>query len=241
MRHDPAARTDDLSSHIHRQMIGALGLSLPVLLWVIAGTRPMIGVPRWHVLSSVSAYYYTGAVAAFVGVLAALAVFLFTYRGYNNEYGRRDRVAAVVAGSAAILVAFFPTAAPNHLSAPPWWTPLMGTVHYISAIVLFCSFIFFSLFLFPKSRTKEGTRLPRDKQVRNGIYRFCGLGMVIAVLWAAAASYVGAPIFWPEAMALEFFAVSWLMKGRMDKSAVGAARQTARYARQLWQLRGSYN
>ena len=151
------AEPDDLSSHVHRQFIGGLGLVLPVILWLIAGSRPSEGVPRWELLRSVSAYYYTGAVAAFVGILVALGVFFFTYRGYNNEYRRRDRVAAIVAGSAAVLVAFFPAGAPNCLSVPSWWTPRTGTIHYISAVVLFCAFSFFSLFLFPKSAAGKRT------------------------------------------------------------------------------------
>ena len=51
--------------------------------------RPTPGLPRWETLNSVSAYYYSGAVAAFVRVIFALALFLFTYRGYKND--RVDR------------------------------------------------------------------------------------------------------------------------------------------------------
>jgi hypothetical protein len=103
------AEQDDLSSHLHRQLIGYLGMTLPFLLWVIAGWRPTEGLPRWGLLTSVSAYYYTGSVAAFVGILVALAAFLVTYRGYKNEQNRRDRIAAIIASVAAIGVAFFPT------------------------------------------------------------------------------------------------------------------------------------
>ncbi len=42
-----AREPDDLSSHGHRQLIGWLGLLLPVLLWGIAGARPTDGLaPR---------------------------------------------------------------------------------------------------------------------------------------------------------------------------------------------------
>jgi hypothetical protein len=98
----PTPEDDELpswfgNSYFHRQFIGYLGLALPVLLWLIAGLRPTVGLPRWELLSSISAYYYTGAVAALVGTLIALAVFLFTYRGYNNKYHLRDRLAAIIA------------------------------------------------------------------------------------------------------------------------------------------------
>ncbi len=234
----PTPEADDLSSHVHRQFIGGLGLVLPVLLWLIAGWRPTEGLPRWELLGSVSAYYYTGAVAAFVGILIALAVFLFTYRGYNNEYRRRDRVAAIIAGTAAALVAFFPTDAPSDLSVPSWWTPRTGTMHYGSAVVLFAAFIFFSLFLFPKSKVKKGESLPPDKQVRNWIYIVCGIAMVVCMSWAGSTFFTGAPIFWPEALALEFFAVSWLVKGRADRTAVAAGRRSLYYGRHPGQLVG---
>jgi phosphoglycerol transferase MdoB-like AlkP superfamily enzyme len=197
-----------------------------VLVWLIAGWRPTEGLQQWELLSSVSAYYYTGAVAAFVGILVALAVFLFTYRGYNNEYSRRDRIAAITAGASAAIVAFFPTSAPGDVPEPSWWTQRTGTIHYISAAVLFGAFIFFCLFLFPKSKVKEGEALPRDKRVRNHIYISCGAAMLVCILWAGSASFTGAPIFWPEALALEFFAVSWLVKGRADRTLATAGRRT---------------
>jgi len=177
-------------------------------------------------------------VAALVGILIALAVFLFTYRGYNNEYRRRDRVAAIIAGGAAVLVAFFPAGAPNDLPVPSWWTPRTATIHYVSAVVLFGAFIFFSLFLFPKSKVKEGEPLPPDKRARNWIYISCGVAMVVCVLWAWSALITGAPIFWPEALALEFFAVSWLVKGRADRTATAAGRRTLHYGRHPGQLVG---
>jgi len=224
---------DDLSSHVHRQFIGGLGLVMPVILWLIAGLRPTKGLPRWELLGSVSAYYYTGAVAAFVGIMVALGVFLLTYRGYKNDYGILDRVAAIVAGLAAVLVALFPTGAPIDLLRPSWWTQRTGTIHYISAVVLFCAFSFFSLFLFPKSKVGEGEPLPLDKQVRNWIYILCGIAMVVCLLWAGITHFTGVPTFLPEALALEFFAVSWLVKGRADTTAVAAGRWTLYYGRQL--------
>ncbi len=229
---------DDLSSAAYRQLIGYLGMVLPVILWLIAGSRPTKGLPPWKLLESVSSYYYTGAVAAFVGVLAGLGAFLVTYRGYNNEYGWRDRVAGVVAGIAAALVAFFPTAVPTGLPALSWWTKLTGRVHYIAAATLFISFIFFSLFQFRKSKPGSGKTLPTSKRVRNGIHIFCGIAMAVCILWAGIASLIGAPIFWPEALALEFFAVSWLAKGRADRTVVAAGRRTLYYGRHPRQLPG---
>lgn len=230
------SESDDLSSHRHRLLIGILGLLLPFLLFIISGWRPTVGLPPWGILDSVSAYYYTGAVAVFIGVLVALAVFFFTYRGYGNEFRRRDQIAAFIAGIAAIGVAFFPTAAPGHLPEPSWWTTHTRTIHYISAVLLFGAFIFFSLFLFPKTQVAKGGVLPLDKRVRNLIYRCCGLGMLICILWAGSALLTNAAIFWPEALALELFAISWLVKGHADWTALNLGRRVIYYATQVGAL-----
>jgi len=230
---------DDLSSHRYRLLIGVLGLMLPILLWVIAGWRPTEGLHRWELLSSVSAYYYTGAVVAFVGILVALGVFLVTYRGYDNEYNRFDRLAAIIAGVAAIGVAFFPTEAPLGMPKPSWWTPKTGTIHYVCAFVLFGAFIFFSAFLFPKSKVKKGEPLPSNKRKRNFFYRLFGGAMLVCmVLIFIIRKFTDGPIFWPEAIALEFFAVSWLLKGRADWTLVRAGRRTLHYGRHPVQLAG---
>jgi hypothetical protein len=209
----PPIEPDDRSGHLHRQFIGTLGLLMPWLLWTIAAFRPLAGTARWRLLDSISAYYYSGAVAVFVGTLAALAVFFYTYRGYGNEYGRRDRIAAMVAGTAALLVALFPTFGDP---SPSWWTAGTGAIHFASAVVLFASFTFFALFLFPITNVKAGEPLPEGKKLRNRVYRACGVVMLGCIGWALVAHFLDAPIFWPEALALEAFAVSWLVKGRAD-------------------------
>lgn len=242
-KHDPKPESDDLSSRAHRQLIGIIGLLLPPMLWLIAGWRPVDESQRWDLLDSVSAYYYTGAVSVFSGALIALAVFLFSYRGYHNKHQRRDRIAAIIAGIAAIFVAFFPTESPcgfpvkNPCNFPllPWWTTPTGWIHYSAATALFCSFIYFALVQFPKSNlTRE--EFSWDKQVRNGIYYFCGTIMALCLLWVAIAIFKEAPIFWAETGALEFFAISWLVKGRVDKTAIAAGRQTMHYARHPQEL-----
>lgn len=228
-----ASKTDrDRSSDGHRQLIGTVGLVLPLLLWLVSGWRPTQSLPQWAPLSSVSAYYYTGAVSLFAGALIALALLLFSYGGYENEWGTRDRVAAIIAGAAAVLVAFFPTHAPIDSLVLSWWTPLMGAIHHLSAAVLFGSFIFFCLFQFPKSY-KERVEPRTKKWWRNLLFRVCGVAVVACMGWVVVAMRNDAPIFWPEVLALEFFAVSWLAKGRVVKTAVDTARYYKDNPRQL--------
>jgi len=206
----------------HRRLIGWIGLFLPWLLIVLALERD--GLDTWSRLDSISAYYYSGAVAAFVGMLVSLALFLFTYRGYENDYHKWDRRTAIVAGFAALVVALFPTEVPAHLTALTWWRPWTGKLHYGAATVLFLMFAFFALFLF---RLDKNGKTQTTGQ-RNKIYLACGIVIVAAILWAGYNGSRGAPIFWQEALALIAFSVSWLVKGAADEKVISVARSMLR-------------
>jgi hypothetical protein len=224
----------DLSQRAHRRLIGYLGFFLPVLLYLVAGVRPTTGLARWSLLQSVSAYYYTGAVGIFVGVLFALSLFLLAYRGYEGEVA--DRVVGGLGGCAALGVALFPTAAPTAVCAPSWWATPLRTVHYVSAVVLFLSFIVFAMWLFRKSSFPRNEDRGLEKRTRNTVYLVCGISMILSVLWAASSLITDAPIFWPETIAIIAFAVSWLAWISTDQSlpntvAPGGAQVVKRSAR----------
>jgi succinate dehydrogenase/fumarate reductase cytochrome b subunit len=208
------------SDNAHRQLIGYIGLVLPLLLILIALKRD--GLAQWRNLESISAYYYTGAVAAFVGMLVALALFLFTYRGYPNKYNWADRGAAKIAAIAAVVDAFFPTKAPDGVPALAWWTPGTGILHHAAAVVLFTMFAIFALWLF--RLTADGAPPDHDKRLRNHVYLGCGLAIVACIAWAGLDGLHDRPIFWPESVALVAFALSWLVKGYALRTLAGTAR-----------------
>ena len=212
----------DLSLRTHRRLIGYLGFLLPFLVYLLSGLRPTNGLPRWHFLHSISAYYYTGAVAVFVGILFALALFLFSYRGYTTSIA--DRVIGKVGGTAALGVAICPTKPPDGVTPPSWWHPALGVIHLVSASVLFIAFILFALWLFRKSSQTNRKNRPNDKKVRDMIYLGCAVIMMGAIGWATASIFTGAPIFWQETAAIEGFAISWLVKGEAHAPAVRAIR-----------------
>lgn len=189
----------------HRKLIGWLGILLPVLVVVISWLWPVPGMP-WEMLDSISAFYYTNATAVFVGTLFALAMFLFTYGGYEGDLA--DRVLGKIAGVAALGVASFPTEASNNFSAPPWWAEWMGTAHYASAVLLFMSFIAFAIWIFRRTSVSSKKLMPIEKRRRNFLFLVCGMVMIVSVIWATVALRAGKPIFLPEAIALTAFTVS---------------------------------
>lgn len=216
-------RHRDLSHLTHRQLIGWLGLLLPFVLFILAGLWYTAGLPRWGTLESISAYYYTGATSAFVGMLFALALFLLTYGGYEDDLA--DRVMGKLGGISALGVAFFPTKAPGPLLEPSWWVPGMRIMHYVSAVSLFVIFAGFSLWLFRKTSVPRGESLPSDKRWQNRIYLVCGIVIGVSILWAGSSRFTGSAIFWPEAVALCAFAVSWLVKGYAYRPVFSIARR----------------
>jgi len=217
---DAKSRDDDDSTNLHRQLIGYIGLFLPAVLIVLALRRD--GLAQWKNLESISAYYYTGAVAAFVGMLVGLALFLFSYQGYRNRYNWADRWAARIAAAAALVVALYPTKAPTGAVDLAWWAPVIGVIHHVAAIVLFAIFTVFALWLF--RRTAEGEQPTPDKRQRNAVYLACGIVIVACIAWAGFNGLNGRPIFWPESIALIAFALSWLVKGYAHRTLASTAR-----------------
>jgi len=215
---------DDNSGRRHRRVIGYLGLALPVLLVLLVRVRPNARSDHWSG-DSISAYYWTGAVSLFVGLLASLSIFLLTYRGYDNASYKYDRAAATIAGFAAAVVAIFPTAPPRGIARLPWWGNWISTTHTVAAIILFSMFAVFCFWLFRKTGDFP---TPADKKQRNAIYLVCGSGIVASMVWAIVARMSGHPIFWPESLAIGFFSWSWLVKGQAVssiKSKLDAAKQ----------------
>lgn len=189
-------------------MIGILGCALAPMLYLIGGLRPTPGLPRWQTLESISSYYYSGAVSIFVGVLFALSLFLFTYKGYKGVLV--DRVLGIIGGSAAFLVAFFPTQAPQPLSEPSWWRLCSKYVHYGAAVVLFSTFVVFAGWLFRKSNVAERRLRDSGKQKRDAVSLGCAIVIGLSMIWATIVR--NSSIFYPECVAVTAFGVSWVVK-----------------------------
>ncbi len=182
-----------------RRVVGALGVALPVVLalWGFALCECV------EIQPSISDYYGLRTRDVFVGILFAIAWFLFTYRGYE----RKDDVAGNLACLFALGVALFPNRG----------TDWERAVHFGSALALFLVLSYFSLFLF----TKSGGSPTPEKRIRNRIYTVCGVSMLVCIAliglyyWRLQDTAVAVlkPVFWLESLALWTFGISWFVKG----------------------------
>jgi hypothetical protein len=194
--------------------IGILGFALPVMLIIGAAILQNCEL----IQNSISAYYHTIMRNLLVGVLCAVALCLFAYKGY----GPYDNIAGNLASLFAVGVAFFPTSigAPFTLCLPVEIdSGSFNTFHFISASLLFLTLAFFSLKLFTK-----GEKNPTDrKKIRNVIFKICGYLILLFIALIALYLFVLAdkfpdlarirPVFWLEALSLWAFSFSWLTKG----------------------------
>jgi hypothetical protein len=199
-----------------RKAVGWLGIGLPVVLYL--GTL-LIGDCS-SLKASISDYFYTIMGSVLVGVLCAVALFLFTYKGPAPIDGILSSFAAIF----ALGVAFFPCNVSgghtdcNIISWPSDYARNM--VHYGSASGFFIVLATMSLWLFRKSsKSNPGRR----KRSRNTIYLVCGIVMLVAMAAILALSvfhlseelYYLRPTFWLELIALWAFGISWLVKGEL--------------------------
>jgi Protein of unknown function (DUF998) len=204
-------RTLVLSYLTLRKAVGCLGALLPFVLALGAILLSDKGFDE-GVQATVSDYYHTPMRDVFVGVMCAIGVFLFSYKGYNWF----DNLTGNLASLSAIGMALLPTDPASKT------TTTVGRIHIACAATFFLTLIVFSLFLFTR-HAKGETPTPRKRQ-RNRVYIACGLIMLLCI--AAIAAYLFGPpqqtarfdpykpIFWLESTAIVAFGVSWLTKGQ---------------------------
>jgi hypothetical protein len=208
-----------------RKIIGVLGMAMPLLLFVFLYLDNGLQQP----LESISHYYYTRVSGIFVIILSLLAFFLIVYKGKKPI----DFYISLLAGVFALLVVLFPT---NNIteaccdSAKKYAVTFLPVTdlstfrmyfHYTVAGLFFLCLSYMSFFLFTKSN-KPPTERGAKKNIRNRIYRTCGVLMLLAILVLFAGSLKIIPqacfktsslTFWMETLAIESFGLAWLVKG----------------------------
>jgi len=206
-----------------RKIVGILGIALPIIL--LFGNMIFGGCTGPQ--RSISHNYHTHMGDVFVGMLCAIALFLFVYKGPEPI----DGILGNVAGVLGIMVAIVPCKPhpgdPGYLLRGIFPTDYwLGNVHNIIAGIFLLVLAYFSIKLFTKSR--EGETPTPEKRKRNTIYKICGWIIVACVISCAVILHFAkvpqgqaepewvvkmAPVFWLETIALWAFGFSWLVKG----------------------------
>ena len=197
-----------------RKLVGVLGVLLPPLLYVSVRLLTDYTAP----LESISHYYYTRYGSILVIVVSLLAIFLLIYKGRKLA----DFILSSVAGFGALALLLLPT---SNISGPGKHVAvthlldneLRINIHFASAGLFLLSLAIMSIFLFPRADKK----VTEMKKVRNKFYIGLGMLMVSAMLVIVPGIYIIPEqyyndhhlTFWMETLAVEFFGISWLIKG----------------------------
>jgi hypothetical protein len=216
-----------------RRAIGLLGLAMPVVL--VVGGYLLFGLPLQDNLSS---YYHTPMRDVFVGLLCALGLFLFCYRGHDKLEDWTANAACFFAlGLALFPIDDYPQY--HELSAAQRLAPassgsfepfaprsLPGLLHTICGGGFFLTLALYCLFYFPKTRFPPDPDAEPHAVYRSALYRLQGLSLLLSMSlmgvylvllpddWQRRADGYRA-LLWLEWVAVWSFAGAWLMKGRL--------------------------
>jgi hypothetical protein len=205
-----------------RKLIGVSGMLLPFLLWFF------LYVDNGHetVLPSISHYYFTRVSGVFVIIVSLLAIFLLVYKGEDPI----DFFLSSAAGVFALSLVLFPTGNLTETCKDenfPYSVSILRAsafrekFHYLSAAIFLGCLAAMAGFLFTKS-DKPPSKRGIMKKRRNRVFRVCAVVMALAMLTAFAGYLRWIPedfydkhhlTYWMEAVAIEAFGISWLVKG----------------------------
>ncbi len=216
----PSGHPEDpqtISFKTMRKAVGILGLALPPVL--ILGA--LISGPCRVFLDSLSAYYHGVMRDFFVGILCAVALFLFSYKGYDWKDFWANKIAFIGALGIALFPTTFLDPPPACLRLPLETNELKGILHLVFAFVFFLDIGLMSLCLFVQTDPKKRKKVTKQKHWRNKFYRGCGITILtslgLLVAYGAVARFTSFRLWWfvpaLESIALWAFGISWLVKG----------------------------
>lgn len=235
-----------ITYHKIRSIIGILAVSLPVILPVgnfIINENNLLNNPHLiskdcqchyypisNFKSSISHYYYTSVGELFVGVLYAVALFLFCYNGYKKKPGEfwpSDSFTTNLAGICALGIAVFPTSSDECISDNLRTfisSHSIGIIHYAFATIFFLSL---SVICFVNFRRTADIKM-FGKMASHNFYKYCGWGILISITSIALFSLTPLEniealkhlpvIYFFETTALFFFGAAWIKKGQIDSN-----------------------
>ncbi len=196
-----------MSSMLHRNVLGALGMLLPVIS-IIGGLFVRNKPESWWYSISVT-YYITPALPI---ILGACGIFLLCYRSYETI----DTVINVLSGIFAFGVVLFPCANPYGIEYVGFFqipVAISDKIHCASAMILFALLAYNIGWLFTRSLN----------DLNNKIYKICSWAMIavmgcfclIIIAGAFGLNYPKWLTMIVEAILLLIFGFAWLVKGHL--------------------------
>jgi hypothetical protein len=209
-----------------RLFVGIIGIAMPIAL--LAGD-PLLFDER-SIRGSLSAYYHSGMRDWFVGSLCAIGVGLFTYMG--TRLGSFDNWVSTVAGTCAIVVAFFPTNTvagqmPTRLQVE-LGEVLVARIHF-SFAAIFIALLGLMCLRFGLGDGRRPDRTAMQRRAWRTVHITCA-----GAIWLSVASVgvtllanlsISHAILIGEVVAVVAFGLSWFFKGsELFSVALGRAR-----------------
>ena len=197
------------SSLLHRNVLGGLGMLLPVFS-ILGGFFVRNKPESWWYSISVT-YYITPALPI---ILGACAIFLLCYRSYEKI----DTIINVLSGIFAFGVVLFPCTNPYGIEYVGYFqlpVGLSNVIHSASAMLLFALLAYNIGWLFTRGQN----------ELNNKIYKVCAWAMIaimalfviILIVKAFGINLPGYITMIVEAVLLLLFGFAWLVKGRLFK------------------------
>lgn len=198
-----------MSSLLHRNILGALGMLLPVFS-ILGGLFVRNKPESWWYSISVT-YYITPALPI---ILGSCGIFLLCYRSYEKI----DTIINVLSGIFAFGVVLFPCENPYGIEYVGFFQIPVGVsnvIHCASAMLLFALLAFNIGWLFTRGQN----------ELNNKIYKVCFWAMIVimalfvllSIVRACGVNIPGFLTMIVEAVLLLIFGFAWLVKGRLFK------------------------
>lgn len=197
-----------------RLILGCLAVLLPIIVSVLALVFDYLD---GHVIpDSISATYYLApCITPFMIILGAASILLICYQGYDKQ----DDIICTLSGIFGLCICIFPCSNPDlydiglipeNVGTFQLQYQVSGWLHNISAVIFFLLLAYNSYFLF----TKGDENPTVNKKKRNIIYKTCGIGMLISLVFIIPVSIfeIWGGTWVVELIALFFFGISWLTK-----------------------------
>lgn len=213
--------------HTIRGLIGLIAISFPLVVILRAG----------RITDSISWSYHTDARDLFVGLLFVIGAFLISYKGrkpelHENDVSRfwkwmsrfwkgainfriwerkhEEDLVSLIGGIAAWTTAVCPTTRCIGTDCPD--DPI-SSIHYIGAVVLFSTTVYFCLFAFRVRAIAKSGNAPK---IRSTTYVICGWGIaaiMLGLIFLKSTQFgaISNLTFWAETAALELFGFAWLI------------------------------